>query len=107
MATGTCTRFVGARAKLAFELFTKTRVFVPFDTGAGEVVDQLMGVKPLPWEGPRREELVAKLQILKRTVLACLSRDAAKRPSAAALLGRWNSLFEEETGTTREQFPAR
>ena len=95
---------VWALGIISFELLTRSRVFVPFETPAEEIMDQLQGRGVLPWEGPRRDALLPKLRVLKRSVLACLARDPAARPTSAALLGKWNSLFEAETGGTRADF---
>ena len=64
---------VWALGIIAFELLTKTRVFVPFETGAAEVIDQLSGNKPLPWEGDRRGELLPKLKVRSRVDCSLLS----------------------------------
>lgn len=97
---------VWALGIISFELLTRSRVFVPFETPAEEIMDQLQGRGKLPWEGPQRTTLLPKLRALKRSVLSCLARDPAQRPTSAALLGKWNSLLEAETGGTRAEFAA-
>jgi serine/threonine protein kinase len=89
---------------IAFELLTQRRVFLPFEMDTDQIVGQLLGHEQLPWEGPDKDNLLPKLRVLKRTVLACLARDPAQRPTAQALLGKWNNLFESTTGTTRDDF---
>jgi serine/threonine protein kinase len=89
---------------IAFELLTRQRVFVPFETPAEAIMAQLQGREPLPWEGPDKDKLLPRLRALKRSILSCLAMDPAERPTSVALLGKWNSLFESETGTTREKF---
>jgi serine/threonine protein kinase len=95
---------VWALGIIAFELLTRQRVFVPFETPAGAIMEHLLGKAPLPWQGPEKDTLLSKLRVLKRSILSCLAFDPAERPTSAVLLGKWNSLFETETGTTREKF---
>lgn len=95
---------VWALGIVAFELLTRSRVFAPFEAPAGAIMDALAGRRELPWEGPQRGELLRELRGLRRSVLACLDRDAARRPSSAAVLGSWHGLFERHTGGTRAEF---
>lgn len=82
---------------IAYELLTRARVFPPRLTRS-EVRDQITGRAPLPWEDPEhRAEGLKQLRILKRTVLACLSREAKNRPTADRLLRSWNRLFDTFT----------
>lgn len=82
---------------IAFELLTRARVF-PARLTRSEVRDQIAGRAPLPWEDPEhRMEGLKQLRILKRTVLACLSRDPKGRPTADRLLRSWNRLFDTFT----------
>lgn len=84
---------------IAFELLTGERVFGP-QTTADEIRAAISGRTPMPWEDPERAPaLLRKLRILRRTVMQCLSRDAAARPSAAEVLGAWNGLFESATAS--------
>jgi hypothetical protein len=42
---------------------------------------------------------LTKLRRLKGTILACLSRDAAQRPSARELINSWERFFDvSDTG---------
>ena len=53
---------------------------------------------PLPWEDPRNADRdTTALRGYKRSVLACLSRDAASRPSAQELLAAWGRMFDPAT----------
>lgn len=89
---------------IAWELLTGERVFEP-GMDEGEIADVLAGRGKLPWERPEAAAtLVPKLRNLKRSVLKCLARDPAERPSSRELLGSWNGLFESLTGTTRDAF---
>lgn len=87
---------------IAFELLCSTHAF-PYGTKRETICDQISGRALLPWELP--EVVVAQrplLRGLRRTVLLCLSRDPARRPSAARLLAAWNAMFDSFTtvGTT-------
>lgn len=66
-----------------------------------QVCDRIAGRQPLPWEAgsPGAEELVRQMGHLRRTVLSCLERDPALRPTACDVLGAWNGLLEQTTGT--------
>ena len=75
---------------IAFELLTQERVFPPEAT-VEDVVCALRGAG-LPWE--RGAVRCARLRGLRGAVLACLARDPARRPSAAALLASWEHLFD-------------
>lgn len=80
---------VWALGVLAYELLAQRRVF-PVTTSAQAVRDALSGRAPLPWE--TREP--AALRTLKRSVLACLCRDAAARPAAADVVATWRNLLD-------------
>jgi serine/threonine protein kinase len=82
---------------IAFELLTRTRAFSSRATMA-TVRDQIAGRAPLTWEDPaQRGSKLRQLRILKRIVLACLSRDPRQRPSANKLLNSWKRLFDAMT----------
>ena len=92
------------------ELLTQTRVFAPLEPQA-LTFDKLLGRAPLPWEHTSHDaasgttNLLPRLRALKRSVLACLHRDAAVRPSAREVLGRWNGLLDAETATATLDAP--
>ena len=95
---------VWALGVIAFELLTSTRAFAP---SGGRIHARLLGTLPLAWEdeavaGP----LLAKLKGLRRSVLQCLARDPAARPTTREVLGAWNGLFESVSGSTRSQYCA-
>jgi hypothetical protein len=64
------------------------------------VLDALSGRAELPWEmkGPggtsQGSASLQELRALRKSVLACLDRDPAKRPSASRLEESWNGLFD-------------
>jgi serine/threonine protein kinase len=79
---------------IAFELLTGQRTF-PFGTTKHQVFDQISGRSPLPWEDPAGyTQRAAALRGLRRSVMLCLSRDPAQRPSAERLLVAWNHMFD-------------
>ena len=51
-------------------------------------MDALAGRAQLPWEDPAQSPALEAMKGLKRSVLACLSRDPAKRPTSDLLLRR-------------------
>lgn len=89
---------VWALGVVAFELLTGTRVFSA-QADRAEVLPYMSGARPLPWEAPGKATLARKLGSLRRTVLACLSRNPQDRPSSTDVLRSWNGLFESETAT--------
>lgn len=79
---------------MAFELLTEEPVFQPY-TSAADVCDQVTGRKLLPWEDPElADDKLKKLRMLRRSLVKCLSRDPAERPSSGDLLASWNRLFD-------------
>jgi hypothetical protein len=53
------------------------------------------GKMPLPWESPHAAQGYRRqLKALHRSVMECLRRDPAARPSAARLLRSWLHVFE-------------
>ena len=85
---------IWAIGAIAFELLTQERVFPPDATD-----DSMMGALrggTLPWEAGVAGQAARceRLRGLRRAVLACLERDAAKRPSAESLLSSWESVFD-------------
>ena len=84
---------------IAFELLTGERAFPRHSVGADAdqaVQDAIAGRTLLPWEGPSADtaERLKKLRGLRRTVLRCLDRDPAKRPTALSLLSSWDHTFD-------------
>ena len=85
---------------IAFELLTGERAFSihNMDTTESEQAAQeaIAGRVPLPWEGTSEgaQERLEKLRGMRRTVLRCLERDPAERPTAAALLSAWDTTFD-------------
>lgn len=75
-----------------------------------QVFSAIAGRTPLPWEPGSAgdvEERLKPLRGLKRTILKCLSRDPAQRPSAAALIASWDHSFDDmqTKGCTDEKDP--
>lgn len=82
---------------MAFELLTGSRAFSR-DATSQQVCDEIMGRRELPWEGARADpNTLNRMRVLKRSVLQCLSRVPAERPSAAALVATWESIFDRAT----------
>jgi Protein kinase domain len=112
---------------IAFELLTGRRAFAR-GLGRAAIQGQLAGRAPLAWEapapgdaelnvgsksvtaggrggpdrppprGPRAFRDAPELRALRPSVLACLARDPAARPTAAQLLAMWNGLFDAVAG---------
>ena len=88
---------------IAFELLTGERAFPAHSMSPADAhraaQDAIVGRKPLPWEGSGADSLhrLDKLRVLRRTVMLCLERDPAKRPSAAALVTSWDHTFDLHT----------
>lgn len=83
---------------IAFELLTGQRAF-PSGAAAKSndtVQAALAGRTPLPWEGDSTATLerLEKLRGLRRSVLKCLERDPAARPTADSLLRSWDHAFD-------------
>jgi serine/threonine protein kinase len=95
-----CSLDMWALGVIAYELLTASRVFPPGTTTYKVAAAAIAGRTPLPWESsPGHMRSVPELRMLQHTVLACLNRDAARRPTASALLAAWNSLFDSGTGS--------
>ena len=66
--------------------------------------EAIAGRALLPWEGSSEatQLRLEKLRGLKRTVMRCLDRDPANRPTAAALVSSWDHTFDHmrTQGTT-------
>jgi serine/threonine protein kinase len=89
---------------IAWELLTGERVFQP-GMDADAVASVLAGEGQLPWEAPEEAaRALPRLRVLRRSVLKCLSREPAERPTSRDLRGAWNGMFESPTGTTRDAF---
>jgi serine/threonine protein kinase len=93
---------VWALGLTAFEVFTGERVFPP-GIPLPEIYDAISGRRPLPWEaqGGDKLALVGRLRGFRRHVLACLERDPAHRPTAAAVLMAWRHVFDAHTSATQ------
>ena len=93
---------------IAFELLTGERAFPTHDMSAAEsesiAQEAIAGRALLPWEGPTEavQQRLGKLRGLKRTVMRCLDRRPANRPTAAALASSWDHTFDhmQTRGTT-------
>eukprot|EP00892_Ulva_mutabilis_P005913 jgi/Ulvmu1/3694/UM017_0111.1 len=85
---------------IAFELLTGDHAFPTHNMSAAEAEhaarEAIAGRAALPWEGDSQEtrERLDALRGMRRTVLRCLERDPAKRPSAAALVSSWDHTFD-------------
>jgi serine/threonine protein kinase len=82
---------------VAFELLTGEPAFPAMSLG--EVMDSLAGRAALPWEGPRRPELMRKLRTFKANVMDCLQRDPARRPPMISVVRGWEHLIRGATVT--------
>ena len=92
---------------IAFELLTGERAFPIHDMSAASesaVHEAIAGRALLPWEGDSEsaQHRLVKLRGLRRTVMRCLDRDPAGRPTAAALVSSWDHTFDnmQTRGTT-------
>jgi serine/threonine protein kinase len=83
---------------VAFEMLTGEPAF-PAVMSIEEIVDQLAGRAALPWEGPRRSQLLRKLRVFKNNVMDCLQRDPARRPPMSSVVLGWEHLFRGATMT--------
>ena len=78
---------------LLAELLTRTTVFPRFQNSRDEVVTKVLGQGLLPWEDSETAgQLLPQLRALKRSVLACLARNPAERPSCKQVLSAWNQV---------------
>ena len=79
---------------IAYELLTGAPIF-PRGTPLPDVLAQLAGRQPLPWETSRgsRPQL-RRLRRLRGSVLRLLERDPVRRLSAEQVVGTWNAFFE-------------
>lgn len=85
---------IWALGVMAYELLTDTPVFDKY-TQQKDILGQLAGRDYLPWEDPATKEAkLRQLRMLKRSLVKCLARDPAQRPSAAELLSSWEKLFD-------------
>ena len=80
---------------IAFELLTGERAFSSVEANSA-AQDAIAGRILLPWEGPSEatQQRLEKLRGLRRTVMRCLERDPARRPTAAALTSSWDHTFD-------------
>ena len=85
---------------IAFELLTGERAFPTHSMSAVEAAsaaqEAIAGRALLPWEGSSEatQERLERLRGLRRTVMRCLERDPARRPTAAALVSSWDHTFD-------------
>jgi serine/threonine protein kinase len=92
---------IWALGVIAFELLTG---LPPFAAGLprAAVKDQIAGREKLRWErvgAPECDDALARLRGLRRSVLRCLHRNPAQRPTCEALLASWNHMFDKMTST--------
>jgi hypothetical protein len=81
---------------VAFELLTGERAFGPL-TPVEEITARIAGREPMPWEGPRRDELLRKLRAFNANVLECLHRDPARRPKMGTVVRGWEHVLRGAT----------
>jgi hypothetical protein len=74
-----------------YELLTGSPAF-PRMASKSSICDQLAGRQPLPWEYPASSEDLEKMKGLKRSVLCCLNRNPASRPTSEILLTKCVAL---------------
>ena len=85
---------IWALGVIAFELLTEEPAFSAQTMSAAK--DAIAGRVPLPWEAeaPEARQRLEQLRRLRRTVLRCLARNPAERPTASALLRTWDHMFD-------------
>lgn len=81
---------VWALGVVAFELLARRRTF-PVTCPSTTIRAQIMGREQLPWEAAGGADA---LRTAKRSVLQCVARSAAERPTAAQLAATWRNLLE-------------
>ena len=103
---GSTTIFVDAAVDIwavgviAFELLTGKRAFPNCGMSLAEsnqdARDAISGREPLPWERSDDATMgqLEKLRVLRQTVLQCLEREPAMRPTAASLVSSWDHTFD-------------
>ena len=96
---------IWALGVVAYELMTGQAAF---GEGAGDrdVRAQLLGRAPLAWEEQGGEERLKELQVLRPSVLRCLSRNPSQRPSSRKLVTMWSGIFDILSGKSPERFMA-
>jgi serine/threonine protein kinase len=80
---------VWALGVAAYELLSGKRTFAP-GTPTSEIRNMISGRLPLPWE----EYEPKQLRTLRHSVLSCLARNPAERPSAADIHNAWKNLLD-------------
>ena len=90
---------IWALGLIAFELLAEVRAFDMLTEA--DIVECLCGRRPLLWEeaGPDAATRLAKLGVLRTSVLACLQRDPSQRPTACDLRRSWERVFDQQTVT--------
>ena len=81
---------VWALGVVAFETLSQSRTF-PVSCPSTTIRAQICGREALPWERPGGADA---LRTAKQSVLQCLKRDAAARPTAAQVTATWRNLLE-------------
>ena len=98
MVTAEAAVDVWALGVMAYELLTRSRVFLP---GTRQLVEETMLVQhPLPWEDTKDPEHGANMRRLgwmKQGVLSMLERDPVKRAALPAVLRSWRVFLQRET----------
>lgn len=89
---------VWAFGVLAYEVILGRRAF-PFAADARAVRDAVLGRKDAPWEVRRLADGSQRLRRAQDVIEACLRRDPAQRPPAAAVASAMRAM--------REEFPSR
>ena len=89
---------VWALGVMAFELLTRSRVFLP---GTRQLVEETMlGQHLLPWEDTADPEYGANMRRLgwmKKGVLSMLERNPEDRAKLPGVLKDWRSFLQRET----------
>jgi serine/threonine protein kinase len=90
---------IWALGAVAFELLTGAPI-LPRGSSRAALIRVALGQDPLPWEqgDEQAAQRLKRLGLLKRSVLSCLARDPALRPTSTELLTSWHGLLERHSG---------